>query len=169
MNDNDIIYSKKTRSKFPLNMSSNSKKLREYKMTLNSLSKEQWEISIGLMLGDASLQTQNNGKTYRMKSEWGNKNKKYTEHVHSLFNEWILSPPYNKSRVNVNGNVVVTWGFQTLSHKAFNPLSDLFLIKKCKGIIDNLIKKHLTVKGLAYWFMNDGGKLDYNKNQKMKA
>ena len=169
MNDKNIISSKKIIYTFPLNMSPNSKMLKEYKMTLNSLSKEQWEISIGLMLGDASLQTQNNGKTYRMKFEWGDKNKKYAEHVHSLFNEWILSPSHKKSRVNVNGNIVITWGFQTLSHKAFNPLSDLFLIKKHKGIINNLIKKYLTARGLAYWFMDDGGKLDYNKKSKNKG
>lgn len=59
-------------------MNPNSKILKEYKMILNYLSKEQWETSIGLMLGDASLQTENNGKTYRMKFEWGDKNKKYT-------------------------------------------------------------------------------------------
>ena len=29
-----------------------------------------------------------------------------------------------------------------------------------------LIKDHLTPLGLAYWFMDDGGKLDYNKNSK---
>jgi hypothetical protein len=29
----------------------------------------QWEASIGLMLGDASLQTQNKGRTHRMKFE----------------------------------------------------------------------------------------------------
>jgi LAGLIDADG DNA endonuclease family len=118
-------------------------------MTLNNLSKEQWKISIGLMLGDANLQTQNKGKTYRMKFEWGDKNKKYAEHVHSLNNEWILSPPHKKWRVNVNGNVVITWGFQTLSHKAFNPLRDLFLIKKHKGIINSLIEKYLSARGLA--------------------
>lgn len=32
-----------------------------------------------------------------------------------------------------------------------------------------LIKNHLTAIGLAYWFMDDGGKLDYNKNSKNKS
>lgn len=45
----------------------NSKLVREYKQSLISLNTEQWEASIGLMLGDASLQTQNNGKNYRLK------------------------------------------------------------------------------------------------------
>ena len=28
---------------------------------------------------------------------------------------------------------------------------------------------HLTGRGLAYWFMDDGGRLDYNKNSKNKS
>lgn len=34
----------------------NSRLIKEYKSSLTSLSNEQWEASIGLMLGDASLQ-----------------------------------------------------------------------------------------------------------------
>ena len=47
----------------------NSKLLKQYKESLGELSLVQREAAIGLMLGDASLQTQNNGKTYRMKFE----------------------------------------------------------------------------------------------------
>jgi hypothetical protein len=47
----------------------NNKLLKEYKKSLFLLSDIQREASIGLMLGDASLQTQNGGKTYRMKFE----------------------------------------------------------------------------------------------------
>jgi hypothetical protein len=46
-----------------LGLSHNSKLLKEYKISLH-ISYLQWEVAIGLMLGDASLQTQNNGKTY---------------------------------------------------------------------------------------------------------
>lgn len=34
-----------------------------------------------------------------------------------------------------------------------------------KYISKNLIKDHLTSRGMAYWFMDDGGKLDYTKNE----
>jgi hypothetical protein len=50
-------------------LSPNSKKLRQYKESLVKLSQTQFEAAIGLMLGDASLHTQNGGKTYRMKFE----------------------------------------------------------------------------------------------------
>jgi len=76
-------------------------------MSLKNLTTIQWEASIGLMLGDASLQTQNKGKTNRMKLKWGDKNKDYLEHLYSLFNEWVLSPPYKKSWVNININTVI--------------------------------------------------------------
>jgi hypothetical protein len=65
----------------------NSKLLKQYKESLEKLSKVQWEAAIGLILGDASLQTQNKGKTYRMKFEWGNKHKVYFGYAGDLFDE----------------------------------------------------------------------------------
>ena len=41
-------------------------------MSLNAV---QFETAIGLMLGDARLQTQNKGKIYRLKFEWSDKTK----------------------------------------------------------------------------------------------
>jgi len=152
-----------------LGLSPNSKLIKEYKKSLTELNKMQREASIGLMLGDASLQTQNQGKTYRLKFEWSDKNKIYIDHVNKLFDEWILSDPHKKVRKSPKGNEVINWGFQTLSHEAFNFLADLFKQNKSKGISENLIKDHLTAIGLAYWFMDDGGKLDYNKNSKNKS
>jgi len=86
----------------------NSLKIKEYKSSLIELTKDQKEASIGLMLGDASLQSQNGGKTYRMKFEWGDKNKAYLMHVYHLFDEWVLSQPHNKIRVSPNGKPVIT-------------------------------------------------------------
>jgi len=46
--------------------SPNSNEIKKYKASLTKLSSIQWQTSIGLVLGDASLQTQNKGKTYRL-------------------------------------------------------------------------------------------------------
>lgn len=146
----------------------NSKKLKQYKESLVKLTQEQWEAAIGLMLGDASLQSQDGGKTYRMKFEWGEKSKAYLNHVYKLFDEWVLSVPHKKTRISPKGNTVINWGFQTIGHKAFKDLADLFINKK-KIISADLINNHLTARGLAYWFMDDGGKLDYNKNSTNKG
>jgi len=147
----------------------NSNKVKEYKNSLIKLSNIQKEAAIGLLLGDASLQSQNEGKTYRIKFEWGDKNKAYALHVFTLFDQWVLSQPHKKSRISPKGRIVINWGFQTFSHEAFNFLAHLFLKQKHKGISDNLILDHLTPRGLAYWYMDDGGKLDYNKNTKNKS
>jgi hypothetical protein len=54
-----------------MNFSPNSKALRELKAKLVGLTNVQFEAAIGLILGDASIQSQNKGKTYRLKFEWG--------------------------------------------------------------------------------------------------
>jgi len=146
--------------------SPNSKWLKEYKRTLNNLSNIQWEMFIGLILGDVSLQTQNKRKTNRMKFEWEDKNKIYTNHIYTVFDVWILSPSHKKMRININDKIVYTWSFQIISHEAFNPLSDLFIVNKNKGVINNLINNYLTLVGLAYWFPDYYGKLGYNKSSK---
>lgn len=83
------------------------------------------------------------------------KNKAYADHVYNLFDEWILSlsKTHKIDRISPNGNQVITWGFQTLSHKAFNHLAELFFVNNKKSITEALIKIHLTARGLAYWFL----------------
>lgn len=147
----------------------NNKKLKEYKESLYALNHKQKEAAIGLILGDASLNTTNNGKTYRIKFEWSDRQKPYVDHVFNLFDQWVLSKPHKKVRISPKGNKIITWGFQTISHKAFNDLATLFITNKKKTISNCLIKNYLTPVGLAYWFCDDGGKLDYNKNSKNKS
>lgn len=153
-----------------LGISPNSNKFKDYKKSLTTLSNIQTQASIGLMLGDASLQTQNKGKDYRLKFEWGDKNLPYVRHVHSLFDEWVIADPHKKTRTSPKGNTVINWGFQTISHEAFNFLASLFINStNKKGVTKEIISQHLTKIGLAYWFMDDGGKLDYNPNSKNKS
>lgn len=138
-----------------IGLSPNSKKIKNYKNMLKKLSEVQYETLIGLMLGDASIQTQNKGKSYRIKFEWGEKNKAYLDHVYNVFDEWVLSVPHKKTRISPKGNLVTNWAFQTISHSAFVCIATLF-IKHKKIIDDNLVKNHLTPRGLSYWFMDDG-------------
>jgi len=144
MNNNES--SPKNSIKPKLGISPNHKSLKEYKSKLYNLSQIEWEVSIGLMLGDVSIQTQNKGKTYRMKFEWGDINKLYVDHIYDIFDKWVLSYPHKKSRVNKNGNTVMSWGFQTISHVAFNPLADLFLVDKRKVVIKKSNKRAFNWK-----------------------
>jgi hypothetical protein len=52
-----------------IGLSPNSNLLKQYKASLTSLSQIQFNAAIGLVLGDASLNRSNNGKTYRLKFE----------------------------------------------------------------------------------------------------
>ena len=61
-----------------IGISPNSKLFKQYKESLTSLSQTQFDASIGLVLGDASLNT-SNGKTYRMKFEWSDKHRAYID------------------------------------------------------------------------------------------
>jgi hypothetical protein len=67
-----------------MNFSPNSKALRELKAKLVGLTNVQFEAAIGLILGDASIQSQNKGKTCRLKFEWGDINKDYAFHVYEF-------------------------------------------------------------------------------------
>lgn len=149
------------------NLGPNSKLLKQYKAQLTRLNSLQFEAGVGLILGDASIRTRDGGQTYCMQFEW--KNKTYINHVCQLFDEWVLSPPHKKVRTNYLGNEVITWGAQTFKHKAFNELAKLFIINNKKHIIPDLVDKYVTPVSLAYWFMDDGGKWDYNKNSKNKS
>ena len=153
-----------------LGLGPNSNLLKQYKDSLGNLLEIEKEAGVGLMLGDASLQTQNKGKTFRLKFEWSNKHKAYLDHVYSTLDRWVLSEPHAKLRISPLGNEVHNWGFQTISHEAFNYLAELFLDENFKKYITpDLIKNHLTPRGLSFWFCDDGGKLDYNKNSKNKS
>lgn len=150
-----------------INLGPNSKLLKQYKAQLTRLTLLQLEAGVGLILGDAYIRSRDEGKTYCMQFEW--KNEAYINHVCKLYDEWILSLPHKKVRTNYLGNEVVTWGAQTFKHKAFNELAELFIINNNKHINPDLVNKYITPRSLAYWFMDDGGKWDYNLNSNNKS
>ena len=143
-----------------------------YKAQLSDLTDIQYQVAIGVLLGDASLQSQDGGKTYRLKFEQGDVHKDYIEHLYSVFDEWSLNSPIVKERTNANNKVVISWAFQTISHSAFLSLAKIFLCRLDpktgsykKSIKEDFGEKYLSPRSLAYWFMDDGGKMDYTKNE----
>jgi len=109
----------------------NRQLLNKYKNQV-SLKKEQFEMCIGLVLGDANLQTQNNGKSYRLKFEVGDKNLEYLKHIQEMLDPFILSEPNQIIRVNNSGHEVKTFQLQTISHSDFNTLARGFQLEKGK-------------------------------------
>lgn len=125
-----------------------------YKKRLK-LSKVQREIIIGLLLGDGHLETQNNGRTYRIKIEHSIKQKVYVDWLYSQFREWVIIPPQIKV-TTLNGTEFKKYWFNTISHGNLRFYAHQFYDKFHKKLISRFIKKWLTPLALAIWFMDDG-------------
>ena len=122
----------------------------EQRKSLLKLSELQREVLVGVILGDAHLETQNRGRTYRLKIEHSTKQRAYADHLYELFKEWILTPP----QVKLDGSHDNIW-FQTVSHSAFRFYAHQFYDDHRKCVPQN-IHRLLTARGLAYWYMDDG-------------
>jgi hypothetical protein len=131
-----------------------SRAIEQYKQTL-TLSDEQKETLAGLLLGDACLETRNRGQTYRLKVEQSDDHADYVQHLYSVFQPWVLSPPRTRTHSDSKGKDHLSWTFQTVSHAAFRFFAHQFYGGQKKHV-PQLIHRWLTPRGLAYWFMDDG-------------
>src|SRR5258708_32185390 len=77
-----------------------SRAIEEYKRGLR-LTEAHQEILVGLLLGDGCLETQNGGRTYRLKVEQSARHEAYVRHIHELFSEWVLTPPTTPTQSGV--------------------------------------------------------------------
>ena len=130
-----------------------SREIEEYKKKLK-LSKPQKEALMGLLLGDACLETQNKGHTYRLKIEQSVQHQAYVNHLYVLFSDWVLTPPRTRNVVSAGSrseNIV----FQTVSHSAFRFYAQQFYASGKKQV-PRLVHRWLTPVSMAYWFMDDG-------------
>lgn len=131
-----------------------SNKIEAYKTHL-SLGSEQKEILIGILLGDATLETADSGRTYRLKVEHSLNQKSYLEHLYEKFRDWVLSPPRLKEITLLNGKTYSSMAFSTLSHASLRFYGHQFYKGRSK-VVPRLIGRWLTPKALAYWYMDDG-------------
>jgi hypothetical protein len=126
-----------------------SRELEQKKSSLK-LTDLQRETLIGLLLGDAHLETQNRGRTYRVKFEYSASHQEYANHLYEIFQEWIFTPPQRKVD-DTHDNV---W-FQTVSHPSFRFYAHQFYDGK-KKVVPKNIHRLLTPRGISYWYMDDG-------------
>lgn len=131
-----------------------SNQIEAYKSRLKLLP-EQREVLVGVLLGDATLETQNRGMTYRVKIEHSVKQRAYADSLYQVFREWVLSPPRIRSVRLSNGKVYESIAFSTVSHGSFRFYAQQFYRHR-KKVVPRLISHWLTPKALAYWFMDDG-------------
>ena len=130
------------------------KKEIEVKKKKLKLTRKQREILVGLMLGDGHLETQNNGKTFRLKIGHSNLQAKYVDWLYEQFKDWVISAPQEK-QVTTKGKIFVNYWFNTLSHPSFRFYGQQFY-RGGRKIVPKMIDKLLTNQGLAIWFMDDG-------------
>lgn len=118
------------------------------------------QIALGTMLGDASLQRNRSKKVvkWRLKFLQSQRHEEYVRHLHKEFRDYVKAPPFfDKSRM--------TYSFTTLFNTDFSPLATIFLDERGKKHISRYFEETpLAPISLAYWFMDDGGLLSYNKD-----
>ena len=72
-----------------------------------------------------------------------------------MFNQWVLSPPRQRTATASNGSGTLSFAFSTVSHGAFRFYAQQFYVERRKRV-PPLIHRWLTPQGLAYWYMDDG-------------
>src|SRR3989344_6718 len=117
------------------------------------LSSFQREVLVGLLLGDGHLETQNGGRTYRLKVEHSESQRDYTEWLFRLF--FPLCEQAVLYRKTKNEKLYV--GFRTRSLGIFRFYAQQFYEEKEK-IMPKIIGKLLSETALAIWFLDDGSK-----------
>ena len=127
--------------------------IESYKKTLK-LSDLQKEVLIGVLLGDGHLETQNGGRTYRLKIEHSSLQKEYADWLYEVFKEWVTTPPRERTQI-VLGISYNKYGFSTLSHGAFRFYAQQFYQNK-KKVLPKAIQKWLSPIAMAVWYMDDG-------------
>ncbi len=128
----------------------------EIKSLANSikLTDQQRAILVGLMLGDGHLETQNKGRTFRLKVEHSINQKDYVDWLYDQFKELVLTKPQIKEQ-EINGVTYQKYWFSTISIGEFRFYGKQFY-PKGKKIVPEMTSKLVTPLSLAIWFMDDG-------------
>ena len=131
----------------------NTKAIRDEKNNL-TLTERQRAIIVGLLLGDGHLETQDNGRTFRLKVEHAVKQEDYAAWLFQELRNWIPAHElFIKNRLDGTSSV----GFTTYSHAALRFYGQQFYSKRKKRI-PPLIQKMLEPISIAVWFMDDGSR-----------
>lgn len=118
-------------------------------MDKQTLTKKQREILVGILLGDAHLE-----RPSRIVVEQGNKHKGYIEHLMEVFANFVTQTPLRKREVRLGTKTHTNWCFKTKQHPAFLFYAQQFYDPKKR--VPPMIRRLLTPRALAYWYMDDG-------------
>lgn len=126
------------------------------------LSQKQVDILIGTMLGDAHAERKTPRNNTRITIHQTSKHWFYVKHLYELFGEFTGSMPialssYHEARQQTYNSMK----FSTLSLPCFNQIHDMFYDANKLKVLPANLESILTAEGIAYWFMDDGYKHDY--------
>lgn len=127
----------------------NSNETNSYKKKIR-LTSRQRSIIVGKLLGDGHLESQDEGRTYRLKIEHSIKQKEYVDWLYEELKNLVGKPPYIKKRGEFK-----SYGFFTYSLGSLRFYGHQFYSGN-KKIIPKLIHKLINPLVLAIWFMDDG-------------
>src|SRR3989344_155382 len=118
------------------------------------LTDQQEQILIGLLLGDGHLETQNQGRTFRLKVEHAISQKDYVDWLYDKFKNLALTKPQIKLQM-VAGKMREKYWFSTISTGSFRFYAQQFYVNR-KKVVPEIIAKFASPLSLAVWFMDDG-------------
>jgi hypothetical protein len=139
------------------------KTLKSYKESL-VLTNDMRGIIVGLLLGDANLQTfTSHGTTWRLRIVQGGDNHyEYIQHLREVLDPWTNMDLGTNHETTKDGKVYNKWYFNTLTFAQFAELGNAFYPlnsnNKRSKVIPSQISEWMTGESLAYWFMDDGSK-----------
>lgn len=129
-------------------------------MTLQQIQKD---VLVGCLLGDANLQTETMGRTWRLRLLHGERQKEYIEHKYEIFQEFCSTGVIHSTLPadKRTGNVSSIYFFNTNVHDCFRYYGNMFyeFDNETKTFVKKVpikIHKILNERSLAYWFMDDG-------------
>lgn len=118
--------------------------------TEGSLTKEQQQILVGVLLGDGAMRK----KTHALlEINHSFKQKEYVDWLYEQLKEFVDTPPKMRK---TNGNRIA-YRFTTKSLPVFTQYYDLFF-KNSHKIIPDVFQ--LSPRSLAVWYMDDGSRCD---------
>jgi hypothetical protein len=123
-------------------------------------------ILIGMMLGDANLQTFSDGKKARLRVLHSTKQKEYLEHKYLLFEKLCRTKICFLKETREN-NIYEKCYFQTLTSLKLSFFFHMFY-KDGKKIVPKLIHRYLEPITLAYWYMDDGSMKWKNRSKAVR-
>jgi len=150
----------------------NTTENKAYKQLLpKQLLSTQFEWCVGLLLGDGTLQSNNNGTTFRIKMQQSEKNRSLLYANEKILPFWVFS---GTSEIRQRKCGTFYREFQTITAEAFTSLVELFTDSAAQKVTKNacikknipvIIAKHLTPIAIGAWYCGDGGRRDYGPNE----